>query len=60
MKSRDFEKKYALIIRSDISQIIFEIFASLRYKICQFDIIITFLNLKINKRIYITQPKRFK
>lgn len=59
-ESRDFEKKYALTVRSNISRILLRISASLEYKICQFDIIITFFNSKMVKHIYTTQPKEFE
>ena len=59
-EGQDFEEKYASTIRSDTSQILVGVSASLGYKICQFDIITAFFNSKIDKRIYITQLKEFK
>ncbi len=56
----DFDKKYALTVRSDTSWILLGVSASLGYKIRQFDIIIAFLNSKMDKRIYTKQHKGFE
>ena len=59
-EGQDYENTYAPTVRSDTSRVLLGVSASLDYKIRQFDIITAFLNSKMDKRIYTTQPKGFE
>jgi hypothetical protein len=56
----DYEKKYALVIRSDTSRILLSIVAILDWKIRQFDVKLAFLNEMMNRMIYTVQSKEFE
>ncbi len=60
MEGRNFDEKYSPTVRSDTFWILLGVSDRLGYKIRQFDIITAFLNSKMDKRIYTTQPKGFE
>ncbi len=56
----DYEKKYALVVRSDTFRISLLIATILDWKIRQFDVKLAFLNEMMNRMIYIVQSKEFE
>jgi len=60
MEGRDYDDKYAPVIRSDTSRILLAVAATLGWHMRQFDVTTAFLNGTMDRQLYTTQPKGFE
>jgi hypothetical protein len=54
---RDYNEIYAEIMRSEISRLLLSLAAKYDWEVDQLDAVTAFLNLKIDREIYIWPPK---
>lgn len=60
VQGRDYDKKYAPVVRSDTSRILLSVAATRGWRIRQYDIKTAFLNSQMDRKLYTAEPKGYE
>ena len=60
VEGRDYQEKYAPVVRTDTSRIMLALTAKLGMKMRQYDIVTAFLSAQMDRMIYTKEPKGFE
>ena len=60
VEGRDYNEKFAPVVRSDTSRILLSVAATKGWRIRQFDIKVAFLNSNMDRKLYTTEPKGYE
>ena len=59
MEGVDYDETFALVARMESIRILLTLACQLKFKFCQMDVKIAFLNGQLKEGVYVAQPKGF-